>query len=89
MLTAESITDEQIRELREHELACANGCRSCFGCGAFVHARKGDARCIACQKPRERAGLCSLALGDIGNSGISRVVARARCAEILNARIAR
>lgn len=88
MWTAENLTDEAIRELRQHELDIANGCRLCLGAGAFVHARKGDARCTACMKPRERAGLCSLALGDTSRSGIVQAAARARIAELLNARAA-
>jgi hypothetical protein len=85
-LTADTITDEQIREFGAYWKQVASSCAACMGAGVFVHARHGDAYCVACQKPRERAGLASLAVGDTKCTGLVREAARARCTEILNAR---
>ena len=60
MITADTITDEQIRELRNTQSPLTGNC----------------------------GYLCSLALGENVHLEIPQWAARARCAEILNARAA-
>jgi len=72
MLTADTITDTQIRVLRDALLS--------------EHFNGHHPRWPDINRCNEALGLCDLAIGTQNTNLIVRAAARARCAEIFNAR---
>ena len=81
MVTAETITDEQIRELRRNQLEAARAALACNNYDELGLFTDLDYSFIAL-----REDMADGRLGLFTGRRIRRHAARARCAEILNAR---